>query len=389
MKRSLQSGGRQPALLVGSATALIAATYGLTRLGYGLALPDMQRDLRLPAQTAGLLASGGSISYCVAAALALLGVRRHPRVVALGAGLLAAAGTAGMAAAPGPTTFAVAAIIAPAGAGLASPAAVALVHRNTTAERRDTAQSIVNAGTGPGLVAAGASALLVLPDWRAAWWITTAVTIAVTASTLLADRPDGTAPPASGKNRPTLRHLAAPAAGALLLGTGSAAIWVFGRTFLATESGMTPRASILAWIALGAGGLLAALTSTRSLARGISRAWTGTVTATAAATAVLALAPDAAWVIYAACVTFGWGFTAATSVLIVWAARLAPAAAAPGTSVLFIALVLGQAVGSTAVGAITTAASARLAFAAAAAVCLTGLAPALLGARPRTGVLKP
>ncbi|WP_199439824.1 MFS transporter [Umezawaea beigongshangensis] len=376
MKRSLQSSA-----LLSGATALIAATYGLVRLGYGLFLPDVQRDLRLPVEVAGLVASGGSAAYCVAAVLAFLIAERRPRPVAASAGLLAAAGSAGMAAAAHPAVFAAAAVAGSAGAGLASPAVVALVRRNVAPARQDAAQTVANAGTGPGLVVAGVLALLVLPDWRTAWWLIAVTTVVVTAVVLLADHPRHEAPDASAGTPVPWRLLGTPAAGAVLLGVGSAGVWVHGRSFLDAASEPGSPVSVVAWIALGVGGVLAAA-SGAVLARGVRGAWTVTVVPVALASLALALAPGTPWLSVAACAVFGWGYTAASSVLVVWASRVAPHAAARGTSVLFVALVLGQALGSALTGALLARAPGPLGLVVAAGVALLSAAPALVRDAP-------
>jgi predicted MFS family arabinose efflux permease len=372
-------------VLVSGATALIAATYGLVRLGYGLFLPDVRRDLDLPVEVAGLVASGGSAAYCVAAVLAFLAAESRPRPVAASAGLLAAAGSAGMAAATGPAVFATAAVVGSAGAGLASPSVVALVRRNVAPARQDAAQTVANGGTGPGLVVAGALALLVLPDWRAAWWVIAATTVVVTAVTLRADRPRHDAPAATADTPVPWRPLGPPAAGAVLLGVGSAGVWVHGRSFLDAAGGADPTVSVVAWIALGVGGVLAAATGGAVLAAGVRRAWPATVVPVALATLALALAPGAPWLSVVACAVFGWGYTAASSVLVVWAGRIAPHAAARGTSVLFVALVLGQALGSALTGALLARAPGPLGLLAAAGVAALSVAPTLVpAARART-----
>ncbi|WP_447644108.1 MFS transporter [Nocardioides zeae] len=169
MKRTLsfwRGSRRRPRLLVVAGLAFIASTYGLVRLAYGLFLPDVQADLGLGDRAAGYVSSGASLAYCLGAVVGLAADRR-PRTVLVVALLTGVTGAAGTALAPGSGTFAVAAVLASSSAGLASPALVAVVDRVVAAERRDRAQAVVNSGTGPGLVAAGLLAVVLLPDWRA------------------------------------------------------------------------------------------------------------------------------------------------------------------------------------------------------------------------------
>ena len=72
MKRALSfEVGRQGALVV-AGTALIAGTYGLVRLAYGLFLPDIDASLSLGPTLAALVSSGGSLAYCAGALVGLV-----------------------------------------------------------------------------------------------------------------------------------------------------------------------------------------------------------------------------------------------------------------------------------------------------------------------------
>jgi predicted MFS family arabinose efflux permease len=372
----------RPAVLVGSGTALIAATYGLVRLAYGLFLPDVQQSLSLDDATAGWIASGSSVFYCVGALVGFAVAPTRPRSTVVLAAAAAGLGAAGMAASTGPLLFGVAAVLGSAGPGLASPALVRIVQRDTAPARVGRAQSVVNSGTGPGLVVAGALALVLLPDWRTAWWAAVLITLLSAAVVLLADgaatvrapvsarspervpgphptpggpepaHPGTAASPRSGGSLPPRPWFVAhrrPVLVALLLGTGSAAVWTYGRALL-VDAGAPARLSVVAWVALGVGGAAVAVTA-RPLGRLSARqAWTVTAGTVAVATLGLGLVPQAPPVALACCALFGWGYTAATGALITWTTELDADRAAAGTSVLFVVLVLGQALGAAAAG---------------------------------------
>ncbi len=281
-----------------------------------------------------------------------------------------------MALAPTVAPFAFFAVLSSMGAGLASPGLVAVIARNVDSARQDRAQAMVNAGVGPGLVAAGALALFVLPDWRLAWTLVAIVTALAAAAVLVLDRP-GAGPAESRATAPPSRtwfhRHRVPFVSAVLLGAATAAVWTYGRSHL-VAAGATERGSIAAWIALGAGGAAAIVT-----ARGLStlpatRAWAVTVGSVALATVGLGVAAGSLPSALLACAVFGWGFTAATSALITWATRIDPDRAAGGTSLLFVALVLGQALGSTAAGLLAEQQGLGPAFLASAAVAATAAA---------------
>ena len=351
MKRTLLFGSSETTLVL-TGTALIAATYGLVRLAYGLILPDVQSSIGLDDTTAGMVSSGASIAYCLGALLGL-GADRHPRRLVVGASVTAAGGSLAMALSPTVATFTPATVVASMGAGLASPAMVALVADGVDGRRRSRAQAVVNTGTGPGLVAVGVLAL-VLPHWRATMLVAAVLTalagVAVLRSSGHRSRVVRDGPDESGTTAQARRWWV-PLTCAVLLGTASAATWTFGRVLLVAE-GASASTSTLAWIAIGVGGAAAVLTA-RTLDRLTApTAWSVSLGAVSAATGGLALTSGTgALVAVAACAVFGWSFVAATSALIAWGAAISPTRAGAATAAFFVALVVGQAIGSTLLGA--------------------------------------
>jgi predicted MFS family arabinose efflux permease len=386
VKRSFLFFDRRQARLVASSAGLIAATYGLVRLAFGLFLPDVRADLSFDAATAGLISSGASLVYCAAALVGFLAASRHPRRLVIGAALTAGLGAAGMAASGSAALFAAFAVLSSAGAGLASPALVRIVSRNSPTEATDPAQAMVNAGTGPGLVAAGALALALLPDWRLAWALGAAFTVVVAALVLLFDRGDpfdrGDAEPETRAG--TRERMLPPGSwfrahglvltAALLMGAGSAATWTYGRTLL-VDAGASSTLSVTAWIALGLGGTAVVITTRWTSALRPRTTWVLTVGASALASAALGALPSTDAVTLAACVVFGWGYTAGSGALISWTSEIDARRAPAGTSLLFVTLILGQALGATVFGLLIATAGFAAAFLAAAVV--TAVAAAL------------
>ncbi|MBI9115619.1 MFS transporter [Sanguibacter suaedae] len=401
MKRSFSFGPRDISL-VAAGCALIAATYGLVRLAFGLFLPDVQADLGLADTGAGLVSSGASLVYCVGALVGFVVGPHRPRALVVAAALTAGGGAAGMAAAPGIAVFAVAAILASAGAGLASPALVTIVHRSVTSSSVDRAQTMVNAGTGPGLVAAGILALVLLPGWRLAWMVIAVVTGLVALLVLRldhgADTPRGPADPTGRPSPPPSSWLpprawfvahSAPIVAALLLGAGSAGVWTYGRAHL-VAAGVSETTSVTAWIALGAGGAAVIVTARHLAMLRPPAAWTLTAAGVALASAALGLLPGVTTAALAACVAFGWAYTAGSGVLIAWTADLDAERASSGTSLLFVALVLGQALGSAGAGGLAGSTSTGTALLAAAAVSgAAAVVPHVLGAGRGRGGSRP
>ncbi len=361
-------------------TGLIAGTYGLVRLSYGLFLPDISDSLDLGAATAGYISSAASVAYCVGALLGLV-ADAHPRLLVVGALATGALGAAGMAAAPSTAAFVPAAVVGSAGAGLASPGLVGVVARSVARDRVDRAQAVVNSGTGPGLVLAGVLALLLLPDWRLGFVVGAVFTAAVGVAVLLLDGSRAAGPGArDARTWGWLTALWLPASAALLLGAASASVWTYGRTLLVGE-GIGGTAATAAWILVGVGGTATVLTAGRLSRLPAERAWLLTTAATAVAVGALGLGARHLSLALAACLLFGWAFVAATSALIAWVSTLVPDRAAAGTACLFITLTGGQALGSASVGGLADLAGLSPAFAAAAGTAFVAAALSVVPGR--------
>ncbi|MFJ4222313.1 MFS transporter [Curtobacterium luteum] len=384
MKRSFSL---RSALVVGSGTALIAVTYGLVRLAYGLFLPDVQHDLGLDGAGAGWVSSAASACYCVGALTGFVTAQAHARALVLGATATAAAGAFGMAASVGAGTFAAAAVVGSSSAGLASPALVRLVEERVEEPGRPRAQAFVNAGTGPGLVAAGVLALL-LPDWRTAWaWAGVAAvvvggTVLVVSGRRTIATDDQRTVPHGQRTLPSrgwFRAHALPVVVALLFGAGTASVWTFGRAVL-VDAGASGTTSVLLWVAVGVGGASVVVTSRWTAALGARALWRGSTALTGIAVVVLGLAPQWDATSLLAGAVFGWGYTTGTGALIAWTTEIDPERSAAGTSVLFVVLVLGQAVGAAGLGVLVDGLGPATTFALAAVVTV---ACAVLAVRRR------
>lgn len=375
----------QPALVL-AGTCLIAGTYGLVRLAYGLFLPDIATSLSMSTTTSGLISSAASIAYCLGALIGLTAGTRARQIVTAAMGT-AALGSLGMAVSPDTMVLAPAAVLSSMGAGLASPAMVVIIERNVLASARDRAQAVVNAGTGPGLVAAGVLALVLLPHWRWGFVVSAVFTAVAGLAVLVLDRSHphhcqdaeplaGSTPARRGTGHRAGRDhgaLLVPAVGALLLGGGSSVVWTYGRALL-IEQGAGDLTSTIAWVMLGLGGTAAVLTAAQISRLTPERAWQISLVGVGVSIAVLALLAEHLLIAFAACLLFGWGFVTGTSALITWASRRVPGRAAAGTSALFVILVLGQALGSTIAAAIEVRFGLSAAFGLASAMTIVAVA---------------
>ncbi|WP_193043782.1 MFS transporter [Mycolicibacterium baixiangningiae] len=373
--------------LVGAGACLIGCCYGFARFAYGLFSPVFTDTFALTSTTFGLIGAGSYVGYCVAIVASLVLTERvGPRRVAIGAGIVATVGLSVVATAPSAPFLAVGVLVAGCSTGIASPplaAAVAQLMRGAVADR---AQTIVNAGTGIGVVVSGPIAFLLFGHWRIAWALFGVITAAVTVWTAVALP----STPASGSDGP--RGKATPPGifglmtASLIAGVASIAMWNFGRDVITTVGGAGPFVSSAAWTVLGAAGIAGAFGGVLVERIGLRAAWAVTTVAMAAATLTLAVAPSHTVVILVAPGVFGAAYVAMSGLLLLWSVRVYPDRTAFGVGLSFFTLAVGQALSAPTVGALIDTAGARVAFGACA---FCGLLALLLRPAADTTVTAP
>src|SRR5690625_4848540 len=377
------------ARLAAAGLALVAACYGLARFAYGLFVPVLSAEFGLGAAAAGAIASAGYAGYCAAVVAASAATGRWGRrAVAVSAGTAAAAGTALIAAASAAWLLAVGVVLAGVSSGAASPPLAGAVARWAAADSADRVQSVVNSGTGLGVMVSGPVALLFADEWRLSWAAFACASAAAAlwvAAVIPRHRsgqsagPAGTGSPSARIRRVvgsalrlptgTLRLLAA----AGTMGAASSAVWTFGRDVVVAQ-GAGDTASTIMWTALGGAGLLGALTGDIAARAGLGRAWIGGMLALAAATFGLVLASGTAPGIYLAGGMFGAVYVALTGLLLLWAAYVYTGAPAVGVGAAFLLIAAGQAAASPVIGLLSDSFGPTAAFTAAAALAVAGTA---------------
>jgi predicted MFS family arabinose efflux permease len=363
--------------LAGAGLSLIAVCYGLARFAYGLFVPVLREEFGLDSRAVGAIAASSYVGYCVAIVTAtLLTARFGGRPVALSAGVTATIGTAIIAAAGSTVLLAVGVVIAGSSTGLASPPLVDAVARTVEPSRRDRVQTVINAGTGLGVMVSGPVALLVGDNWRIAWWLFTVIAAVVTVWVAFAV--PGRAAPPLDTTRP-LRPSTLRPAGALrllsaatLMGLSSAAVWTFGRDVAISTGGMSTQSSTVLWIVLGAAGLLAAFTGDIVARLGLASAWAMSMLALAAATATFTLASSLPLLLFGAAALFGAIYIALTGILLVWSTQTYRGTPAHGVGAAFLMIAVGQALGSPLLGTMSDVMSPQTAFMIAAGVAAAG-----------------
>ncbi|WP_274193467.1 MFS transporter [Actinomycetospora callitridis] len=362
-----------------SGLLLIAVCYGLARFAYGLFVPVFRTEFALDAATVGAIASSSYVGYCVAIVAATAAAARWgARAVAVAAGLCAATGTGLIALAPTTAVLTVGVVVAGSSTGLASPPLAQAIAHRVPSERADRVQTVVNAGTGLGVLVSGPVALLLADTWRWAWAafslaaLGVTVAVAVTVPRAVATRPAGGATPparprAWRRRLGTARMLAA----ALVFGAGSSAVWTFGRDVV-SSAGASEVVSTGSWIVLGAAGLLGALAGDVVARLGLARAWSAAMLLVAAATLALGLAASTAVAVFAGAAVFGGVYIALSGMLLLWGTRVFPDRPVLGVGAAFLLIALGQALGAPLLGLLADHLTLAGAFLAAAALLVLG-----------------
>ena len=349
--------------LVASGAALIACCYGFARFAYGLFTPVLTDEFGLSSTIVGSIAAGSYVGYCAAIiASATLTRRLGPKLVAIGAGIVATLGMTMVALAPSAWVLAVGVLVAGSSTGIASPPLAAAIAHRISGAAGDRAQTIVNAGTGVGVLVSGPIAFALFDQWRLAWGVyavIAAVTTIWVASTV-GNTSDSAVEPVQVQRWRTGSFGLLVAS--LLTGLGSIAVWSFGRDQISTGGSAGVGVASIAWMALGAAGTAGAFGGDLARQIGLSRAWVGTTLAMSAATIGLAIAP---WNVVALMVSvsiFGAAYIGLTGLLLVWSTRVYPDSPSLGVGLSFFTIALGQALGAPTAGVLIDALGATTTF---------------------------
>jgi predicted MFS family arabinose efflux permease len=289
--------------------------------------------------------------------------------------------------APGTAVLAGGVVLAGSSTGLASPPLAQAVARSAPPRLEPRLQTVVNAGTGLGVLVSGPVALLLAGHWRWAWAAFSVAALAVTLWAWSAVPGHGRPPrsAATSSSAGLTASLLAPRGARTLLsaagvmGLGSAAVWTFGRD-LVSSAGAGDLTGVVMWIALGAAGLLGAFAGDLTTRLGLARCWSVAMVLLAGATALLALGADVPALAVATGAVFGAVYIALTGLLLLWATRVHPERPVFGVGATFLVIALGQALGAPLLGVVADAVTLPGAFLVAAVVCALG---ALV--RPRPG----
>jgi predicted MFS family arabinose efflux permease len=336
--------------------SLIAVTYGMARFSWGLMMPEVAKEVPFSPQVVGIIAACSYLAYCLAIVCTPLLVSRFgPRMPAMTAALAAAVGLLLLVLAHSPLMLAVGLFIAGTSAGLSSPALAEAVSQRISAHHQPQVNTVINAGTGAGIIVSVPILLAMPGGWRMACMIFAALA-ALCLFLIYRHIPAGTVEKMQ-QSPLTLREGFSPAMLrlaiiALISGAASAAWWSFGPDILGHHLGVNTQLRSLLWLISGAAGILAVFTGL--LARYLTWTQIYRLSQLCMALPLLLMAfsqSDSGWLIPAVAMC-GAGYVTLSGVLLVYAADALRQAPATGVSIAFFMLAAGQVVGSALFGQI-------------------------------------
>lgn len=337
--------------LIAGGFALIAVCYGFARFAFGLFLPAIAAELSLSASFSGLIAGGSFFGYCVAILVsARLTERIGPRGVAVLAAGIAALGMAGIALAPNGVALGAAVLFAGMSTGLASPPLAAAVALRIAPTAQERANSIINAGTSAGVALSAPAALFPGSDWRLCFAGFAGFALVETGVVLLV------VPKGKGAAKRPLRPFFTPdlkrlSLAAFLTGAASTAIWSFGGSIIAQTLGWSGARIGYLWFVIGVFGLVGSGCGSVVRRFGLISTHRTALLMAAFAIAMLGLLPSPLAAM-AAGGLFGAAYIGLTSVYLLWGVAALPDRPATGLTIGFLALAAGQVAGAPLFGAL-------------------------------------
>jgi Arabinose efflux permease len=319
-------------------------------------MPEVAKEVSFSPQIAGVIAACSYLAYCLAIVCTPLLVSRFgPRMPAMTAALAAAIGLILLALAYTPLMLAVGLFIAGTSAGLSSPALAEAVSQRISTHHQPQVNTVINAGTGAGIIVSVPILLIMPSGWRMACM--TFAALAIFCLLLIYRHIPGETRAKKAQNPFALRELFSPAMLrlafiALISGAASAAWWSFGPDILGHHLAVNARLRSLLWLISGAAGILAVFTGL--LARYLSWTQIYRLSQLCMALPLLLMAFSqsySGWLIPAVAMC-GAGYVTLSGVLLVYAADVLRQAPATGVSIAFFMLAAGQVVGSALFGQI-------------------------------------
>lgn len=333
--------------------ALVAVTYALARLSFGLFLPDISNALDLSESQAGLIGTLGYLAYVLALLFSNLFIKKagYLRVVQA-AGLCAVIGLIGISLSFNLPFLGLSTLLAGLGSGWSSAAYSEIVKSHVIKGKRDQANSLINTGTSFGVIVSGPIALLFSGYWRNAFLFFALLALLTLIWTSL------TVPKSAFINKSesfsllsfsaTVKKAQHLLSASLLIGLSSAIFWTFSRSYLTVVYNWDNFNSVIFWIIMGAAGIGGSVAGTLIKAKGLNFTYRFFVFMLIFSISLIVIPYH--YTIYLSAILFGITYIAMTGTLLIWGTRCFPDTPNLGVSLGYLGLGFGQTIGSTLAG---------------------------------------
>ncbi|MGE7601534.1 MFS transporter [Peribacillus sp. NPDC097675] len=328
--------------------AMIAVTYALARLSFGLFLPDISNALGLSESDGGFVGSTGYVSYSLALFISSFLIRKlGQRKVNNLAGLTAVIGLLGIATANSFVYLVIAVFVAGIGSGLASPALSQMATNMFTREKLDQANTWINSGTSFGVILTGPIVLLFTDQWRLSFFFFSFIAgiVLIWNYFIIPSNKDQKEDSYDNTNwLSVIKRAKFLITASLIIGICSSIFWTFSRSFITTEYDMTTKESVVFWIVMGAAGIVGGVAG--GLIQRIGLGWSYRLILLVLLGSIAMLNISAEVFVYISAGLFGVTYILITGLYIVWATRIFEKSPAIGVSLSFLSLGIGQSLGS-------------------------------------------
>ncbi|WP_054710545.1 MFS transporter [Bacillus sp. JCM 19041] len=328
--------------------AMIAVTYALARLSFGLFLPDISHSLGLSESEGGFVGSTAFVSYSIALFLSSYLIKKlGQHKVTMIAGLTAVVGMLGIATAQSFLHLVMSIFVAGIGSGLASPALSQIAKNTLNKKDLDQGNTWINSGTSFGIILTGPVVLLFTEHWRLSYLFFAIIAIlvliwnyySIPSTNEQKQVIDQKLDWLSIINKAKFLLIAS-----IIIGMSSSIYWTFSRSYLTTEYNMTPNESVVFWIIMGIAGVLGGVAG--GFIQKIGLRWSYRLLLFLMTVSIFLLTVPANLTVYISAGLFGSTYIFLTGLFIVWGTRIFNTLPALGVSLSFLALGIGQSLGS-------------------------------------------
>lgn len=361
--------------LIPPGIAIVATIYGLARYTYGLFVPYIRQEFQLSIETLGMIASSSYISYMLATITVpwIIGRFGLRFPIVLG-GTFATLGMALIGLSQNVWILAIGVIVAGASPGFAFPPLSDAVAQLIQKKYQSRTLTMINSGTGFGVMFAGPVALFAGDHWRWAWFFFAGFALISTMWNLVLLSTDGRSKKKHAK-MPRMQwdwFFQADARPlfivAFILGLATSVYWTFAVDLIVSSESFSTDVGQIFWIIVGVSGIIGGFAGDLITKFGLRKVLRASMIGLTSALLLLPLSTSAWFTIFMSAILFGSVFIMMTGLLGVWSVNVFYERPSIGFGTTFFLITFGQFIGPSIMGIIAGQFTLETAFYIAAAI---------------------